>query len=331
MTQPARAVVDDYGWDAGWEATFAAAVADEQLAGARPGRVVRHDGVAVRVATEDGVAQYPMRGVVPPLAVGDWVAMVDGAVAAQLPRRNAARRRDVDKDVEQVLAANVDLVVAVCGLDRPVRQGRIQRVGMIAADAASRFAIVLTKADLADDAEVAGRVRAENPSADVVVCSLGDGVADTGVGAVADLLAGATTVMVGESGAGKSTLTNALLGSDVAVTGMVRSSDAKGRHTTTSRELHVLPGGGVLVDSPGIRSVGVYADEDSLGDAFDDIDELAAQCRFRDCAHRSEPGCAVLAAVTERTLDPARLEAWRGLLESGTDGRKPWESRRPDY
>jgi ribosome biogenesis GTPase len=150
-------------------------------------------------------------------------------------------------------------------------------------------------------------------------------VAETGVGAIAEALAGGTTVMVGESGAGKSTLTNALLGAEVASTGAVRSTDAKGRHTTTSRELHVLPRGGVLVDSPGIRSVGVYTDEDTMSDAFEDIDELATQCRFRDCAHGAEPGCAVLGAVADGTLDPARLAAWRGLLESGSAGRQRWE------
>jgi ribosome biogenesis GTPase len=322
----APGTLTEYGWDSGWAAAFEAVVGEAGLQAARPGRVVRHDGIAVMVTTVDGVAQHPMRGTVPPLAVGDWVAVADRAVAAQLPRRNAARRRDVDKDVEQVLAANIDLVVAVCGLDRPVRQGRIQRVGMIAADADVPFVVVLTKADLADDGdEVAGRVRAENPSADGLVCARGDGVAETGVGAIAEALAGGTTVMVGESGAGKSTLTTALLGAEVASTGAVRSTDAKGRHTTTSRELHVLPRGGVLVDSPGIRSVGVYTDEDTMSDAFEDIDELATQCRFRDCAHGAEPGCAVLGAVADGSLDPARLAAWRGLLESGSAGRQRWE------
>ena len=332
MADTAPDLLADYGWDDGWAAAFAELVASSELEGVRPGRVVRHDGIAVMVATSDGIAQLPMRATVPPLAVGDWVAVSPEAVEARLPRRSAARRRDVDKDVEQVLAANIDLVVAVCGLDRPVRQGRIQRVGLIAADAEVPFAVVLTKSDLADDApETADRVRSENPSAHVVTCAPGAEGALIGVAEVASLLRGRTTVMVGESGAGKSTLTNALLGEAVAATGVVRSGDAKGRHTTTARELHVLPGGGVLVDSPGIRSVGVFVDEDTMSEAFDDIDELAAGCRFRDCTHRVEPGCAVLAAVGEGVLASDRLESWRRLGEGDDDPRPPRGGRARDY
>ena len=303
-----------YGWDDDRARAFADIVDEFEPGTVRPGRVVRHDGIAVMVATEAGTSQLPMRGGVPPLAVGDWVVVTSDAVAAQLPRRNAVRRRDVDKDTEQVLAADVDLVVAVCGLDRPVRQGRIHRTSLLAADAGTEFAVVLTKADLAEDADaIADRVRGDNPGADVVVCAVGDGGEWSGLAEVASRLAGRTTVMVGESGAGKSTLTNALLGHEAAATGAVRATDAKGRHTTTSREIHVLPGGGVLVDSPGIRSVGVFADEAALAEAFDDIDAVAADCRFRDCTHRVEPGCAVMAAVEDGTLDRGRVEAWRAF------------------
>ncbi len=296
------------------------------------GRVVRHDGVAVKVATDEATDQLPMRGGVPPLAVGDWVAVADRSVVARLPRDRVVRRRDVDKDVEQVLAANVDLVVAVCGLDRPVRRGRIQRVGLLAADAGVPFAVVLTKADLvpAEEArEVAERVAADEPGAQVLVCALGDTPdRHRGLDEVVALVRGRTTVMIGESGAGKSTLTNALVGREVAATGDVRQGDAKGRHTTTSRELHVLPTGGVVVDSPGIRSVGVFADAARLADAFDDIDELASDCRFRDCTHRVEPGCAVRQAIAEGRLAPERLDDWHRFVE-GDEHPDPRAARRP--
>lgn len=321
--------LEAYGWDDTWADAFDAVDAGPT---ASPGRVVRHDGVAVRVATADGVTQMPMRGGVPPLAVGDWVIVDDGAVVAQLPRRNAVRRRDVDKDTEQILAAGVDLVVAVCGLDRPVRQGRIHRTGLLAADAGADFAVVLTKADVvADGDEVAQRIRTDNPNAVVHVCALGVPGDPRGLESVAALLRGSTTVMVGESGAGKSTLTNALLGDEVAATGHVRAGDSKGRHTTTSRELHLLPGGGVLVDSPGIRSVGVFADDAALAETFEDIDDLARQCRFRDCTHGVEPGCAVREAVEAGTLDPDRFNAWRGFADDQPDERGRRPSRRRDY
>ncbi len=326
----------------GADERVAAALLDAVAAGDAPegavlGRVVRHDGVAVVVATDSGTEQLPMRGTVPPLAVGDWVAVHDRAVSARLPRRAVVRRRDVDKDTEQILAANVDLVVAVCGLDRPVRQGRIQRVGLLAADAGVPFAVVLTKADLVDDAdEIARQVAADEPGAQVLVCAPGatagrDGDEQARLDAVAALLRDRTTVMVGESGAGKSTLTNALLGREAAATGEVRSGDAKGRHTTTSREMHVLPLGGVIVDSPGIRSVGVFVDEEALAEAFDDIDELALECRFSDCSHRVEPGCAVLAAVEAGVLDRDRLEAWRRFGSEDDDPPSARSRGRRDY
>jgi ribosome biogenesis GTPase / thiamine phosphate phosphatase len=295
------------GWDDEWARAF-----DEVAGGASaaPGRVVRHDGSALMVSSADGIEQLSMRIDVP-AAVGDWVVIRGGLVTDVLPRRSLLRRRDPDKGVEQLLAANVDVVGVVCGLDRPVKDGRIQRAALLAHDAGAEPLVVITKADLVQDvAMVVDEVRAGSPGVAVAVVSApeGEGIAELEV-----LLDGRTVVLIGESGAGKSTLTNALMGDEVAATGEVRAGDRKGRHTTTSRELYVLPTGGVIIDSPGIRSVGVWGDPAAVAASFTDIAELAEHCRFADCLHDTEPGCAVRGAVERGELAAARLEAWQSL------------------
>jgi ribosome biogenesis GTPase len=308
-----------YGWDDRWSSRYAdyletpaAAEVDAPV----PGRVIRHDGAGMMVA----IASGPVRSMFgPPIAprpvVGDWVVLDRNRTpVATLPRDSLLRRRAAGTgEKEQAMAANVDLVLVVCGLDRPVRTGRIQRTITIALDAGAESLVVLTKADkvgpeVAAEAEL---IAAEvDPTLEVVTLS-----AKGGWG-IDDLLArvGTRTVaLIGESGAGKSTLVNALMAGEVAEEGDVREGDSKGRHTTTHRELHLLESGGVLVDTPGIREVGIWTDTDAVAESFPDIDELAERCRFRDCAHESEPGCAVRAAVKDGTLPIERLEAWRAL------------------
>ncbi|MFP3908165.1 MAG: ribosome small subunit-dependent GTPase A, partial [Acidimicrobiales bacterium] len=246
-----------------------------------------------------------------PVTVGDWVVAADGAVVGSLPRRSLLRRRDPDKGVEQLLAANIDIVGVVCGLDRPVKDGRIQRASLLAHDAGAEPLVVLTKADLVEDVgRVVAEVESASPGVDVVVVSVPE---SQGIEDLRRRLVGQTVVLIGESGAGKSTLVNLLTGDDVAATGEVRRGDAKGRHTTTARELYLLPTGGVIIDSPGIRSVGVWGDPAAVAASFTDIAELAEGCRFSDCVHDSEPGCAVRAAVAAGELARARLEAWQAL------------------
>lgn len=248
----------------------------------------------------------------PAPAVGDWVACEGDEPIAVLPRASLLRRRAADKDVGQVLAANVDVVFLVCGLDRAVKPGRIDRGATLARDAGAIPIVVLTKAALPGvDAEaVAADVMASSPGIEVLITSAREGI---GLDALRERARDRTVTMLGESGAGKSSLVNALLGEDVAATGAVRQGDSKGRHTTTSRDMHVLPTGGVLIDTPGIRGVGLWVEPEAVAETFPDIDELAAECRFGDCSHDTEPGCAVLAAVEDGTITPVRLAAWRAL------------------
>lgn len=314
------------GWTDDWAARADAAAAGLERDDLHPGRVTRHDGVAVVVATEHGVEQRPVLASVDPVpVVGDWVLANDEAVHAALPRHGLLRRRDPMRDVEQPLVANVDVVFVIVGLDRPVRSGRVVRATAQARDAGAEPVMVLTKADATDDPKaVAGALEGANPGVDVVVTS-----SRTGEG-IAELLhrcAHRTVVLIGESGAGKSRLTNALVADDVALVGAVRAGDAKGRHTTTARELHLLPDGGVLIDTPGIRSVGLWTDLDSVAEVFDDIETLALDCRFADCAHAGEPGCAVAAAIEAGDVHPARLEAWRELMDEAEESARQAEAR----
>ena len=305
-----------FGWNARW-ARLLGELPGEPV----PGRVVRHDGVALVVAAPDGIVTATLGArFEPEPTVGDWVAMHDGQPIAVLERTSLLRRRAAMRDEQQMLAANVDVVLLVCGLDRPVKAGRVQRGAALASDAGAEPVLVLTKAALAGDARrVADRVGAANPGMAIIVTSVREGV---GVEELRAVARDKTVALIGESGAGKSSIVNALLDKEAAAVGAVRAGDAKGRHTTTTRFLHVLPGGGTLIDSPGIRSVGLWGDADAVADTFADIAALGDGCRFADCGHDSEPDCAVKVAVVEGTLARERVAAWRALARE-TDATAP--------
>jgi ribosome biogenesis GTPase len=297
---------------------------------AEPGRVLRHDGVAVQVRTPTGDRSVKLRRGVEPLTVGDWLALDGEQVLGLLDRASLLRRRAAGGEDHQLLAANLDLVLLVCGLDRPVAAGRIQRGEALAWDAGAHPLLVLTKADLADDLTgILDRLETDHPGLDRVAVS---SVTGAGIDELRQRLAGHTSVLLGESGAGKSRLVNAVLGTEAAVVGAVRSGDAKGRHTTTNRQLHLLPTGGVVIDSPGIREVGLAGDEESVDATFADIDELGEECRFSDCSHAGEPGCAIAMAVEAGEVSAERLAAYLDLRkEAASAARRADEHERRAY
>ncbi|MYT73890.1 MULTISPECIES: ribosome small subunit-dependent GTPase A [unclassified Streptomyces] len=352
-----------YGWDTDWESVFAPYGAQGLL----PGRVVRVDRGLCDVATAEGIVRADTEFVVPrdPMKVvctGDWVAVdPEGCdpryVRTLLPRRSAFVRSTTSKRSEgQVLATNVDHIIICVSLAAELDLGRIERFLALAhasasgdallhgaglsAESAAQPLVVLTKADLVPDAVglsyLVSDVADAAPGAQVVPVSAHDG---DGTDVLRAIVSGGTSVLLGQSGAGKSTLANALIGTDVMEVQAVRDMDGKGRHTTTTRNLFVLPGGGVLIDTPGLRGVGLYDAEAGVEQAFSEIAELAERCRFHDCGHEVEPGCAVLAAVDDGTLPQRRLDSYRKLMRENrrlaarTDARlrdemrKVWKQR----
>ena len=306
-----------------------AALLREHGDAAEPGRVLRHDGVAVQVATPSGERTVKLRRGVEAITVGDWLALDGETVLGLLDRASLLRRRAAGGEDVQLLAANLDLVLLVCGLDRPVTAGRIQRGEALAWDAGAHPLLVLAKADLAADPDAVAVVEAQHPGLELMVTSASTGA---GIEELRSRLAGHTSVMLGESGAGKSSLVNAVLESDAAVVGSVRAGDAKGRHTTTNRQLHRVPGGGVVIDSPGIREVGLVGDEAAVGHAFADIDELGEECHFADCGHAGEPGCAIALAIEAGEISEERLAAYLDLRkEAASAARRADEHARRTY
>jgi ribosome biogenesis GTPase len=281
--------------------------------GLEPARVVAvHRGrVAVRSPRETRLA--PVAGALlhadTPPVIGDWVGMEPGgAVREVLPRTGVLRRSD--GAFIEVLAAHVDLGLIVTSANQDLNARRLERFLALVREDGVPACIVLTKCDLAEDpAELAMDLRAQLGAPVIAVSAhTGQGIDELR----ARLPQGATSALIGSSGVGKSTLVNALLGEDRQATKQIREDDAKGRHATTHRELFVLPGGALLVDTPGVR-LAALAGEEGLEETFADIGELAAACRFADCAHGGEPGCAVQAAIAAGELPAARLGALRRL------------------
>jgi ribosome biogenesis GTPase len=309
------------GWDGGFAGQFSAWAAS----GHRPGRVTAAHRGGFLVATEGGelVARPTGRlrhlagpSVADLPAVGDWVCLREGRIQAVLPRRTAVTRRQPGSAArEQVLAANVDLVLAVVAPGRDANPRRVERLLALAWESGAQPVVVLGRADLCPEwgtdveSEVAA-LAAVAPGVEVLAlsCFTGEGLDE-----VAALLGpGRTAVLLGSSGVGKSTLVNRLAGRDLVATGEVRD-DGKGRHTTTTRQLVVLAGGGLVIDTPGLRELGLWTTTAGTAAAFDDVEALAAGCRFGDCRHRTEPGCAVREALGDGRLDPDRLAAWEKL------------------
>jgi ribosome biogenesis GTPase / thiamine phosphate phosphatase len=317
--------LENLGWDDGWRAAWARL----DMPDASPARVLAVHRDALIVATAEGERAAELSGRYRHRAedeaarptVGDWVAVRVSAgegpalVQAVLPRRTRLARKVPGPETSaQVVAANVDTALVVAGLDGDYNPRRLERALVLAGDGGVEAVIVLNKADLLPAALVAERVRTTLEialGASVIAVSAATG---EGLDALAACLpARRTAALVGSSGVGKSTLVNALLGQERQRTSAVRPSDARGRHTTTHRELLVLPSGALLVDTPGLRELQLWAAPEALEGAFADVDALAASCRFADCAHGAEPGCAVVGGLASGALGAERLESYRKL------------------
>ncbi len=309
-------VLEELGWDADWASSFEQLQEDNSTAG----RVAaQHRGAYVVWAADAelraraaGRLFYAHEVGAPIPAVGDWVGVQRNGDAATitsiLPRRSAfLRKRAGFGSEEQVLAANVDTAFLLAGLDDDFSLRRLERYITTAWDSGAAPVVVLTKADLcADVGEAVSSV--ETVAIGVPVVPLSNVTGEGLDGLVPHLAPGRTVVLLGSSGVGKSTLLNRLVGTELMRTAEI-AADGTGRHTTTHRELVRLPDGALVIDTPGLRELQFW--EGDVSAAFDDIETLAAECRFRDCAHAREPGCAVLAAVDNGRLELGRLRSWR--------------------
>ena len=320
----------DFGWDDACASAFEALSLGADV---EPARVAIEFNYLYRVWTDKGELEAAIAGrfkhraasrsELP--AVGDWVAVrrrqnLDrGAIVAVLPRRSAFSRRMAGAVTdEQVVAANVDVVFIVMGLDPDFNLRRLERYLLLARESGAAPVVVLTKPDLSDTVEhqvAAATSIAGTSPVHVVSPKLNQGLEQV----TAYLRPGRTGALLGSSGVGKTTIINRLIGDDIRRTREVRGADSRGRHATTHRELILLPNGGLIIDTPGMRELQLWDVGEAIRETFDDIEALAAGCHFTDCRHRDEPRCAVKAAITDGRLDPSRLESYQklqGELES---------------
>jgi ribosome biogenesis GTPase len=313
----------------GWNRRLDEAFAPHAAAGLLPGRVALEHTHIYRVLTDSGELLARVAGRLRHQAsnradfpsVGDWVAVEpapqggDARIVALLPRRSRFSRRAAgDPTEEQVVAANIDTVFLVAGLDGDFNPRRIERYLLVAWESGAAPVIVLNKADVADDPDaMAERVRAVAGGAPVHAISCR---APGDVDVLRQYLGvGQTGALLGSSGVGKSTIVNRIIGHDLLRTQDVRESDSRGRHTSAARQLVLLPGAGVLIDTPGMREIQLWETGEALAGAFADLEALAGGCRFRDCRHRQEPGCAVRAAVEGGAMSAGRLESYHKLQD----------------
>jgi ribosome biogenesis GTPase len=313
--------------DLGWDDFFEQGFSEYKRRGLHPARVVREHRERYAIIGTKGELSAKVAGKMIHAAgsradfpaVGDWVCFDGGpgggeaVIHAVLPRRSKfSRKVAMTKTEEQVVAANVDTVFLVSALGGGLNPRRVERYVTLAWESGASPVIVLNKADLC--ADIAARISdvegvAHGIPVLVVSALMGEGLDEVR----SHVARGKTSAFLGSSGVGKSSVINRLVGEDLLEVGEVRAWDGKGRHITTTRELVILPSGGMIIDTPGMREIQLWGDEKSLGGSFEDVEDLARQCRFRDCSHKSEPGCAVKEAIEAGSLDGARLKSYLKL------------------
>lgn len=317
-------MIESYGWSPVLQAAFHPFA----LEGLSPARVIVQERSHYRLITPIGEVAAQLSGRLHfgvgdeayPVA-GDWVAVSlreqEGGATIHhvLPRRTAFKRKAAGRaQVSQVVAANIDIVLIVTSLNQDLNLRRLERTLAIAWESGARPMIILTKTDLCADVDT--QVRRVESVADGIMVLPVSAVTGQGVTEFRDFFSpGMTAVILGSSGVGKSTLVNALMGEDVMAVRAIRASDGRGQHTTTQRELVLLPQGGCILDTPGMRELGLWEAEDGVSTTFADIEALAGECRFRNCTHHTEPGCAVQEALAAGTLDRGRWQSFGKLQQ----------------
>ena len=332
----------------GWDEFFEANGSILQQEDLRPARIIRqlkkvfwvHDGAGERKAVLAGKFYKKVKNVLELPVIGDWVGIKGRSgddqvmIREVLPRRSQFVRKAVLENTRpQVIATNIDTTFIMSGLDRDFNLRRIERYLSLTFESGSTPVVVLNKSDLRDNLEAwIEEVEAIALGVDVVAISAKSG---QGIGQLSKYLkAGRTVALIGSSGVGKSTLVNVLMKTDIMEVRAVRENDQRGRHTTTHRELFLLPKGAMIIDTPGLRELQLWGNEETLHESFKDIEALADSCRFADCQHDQEPQCAVKAAVEKGDLDPARYESYLKLkkelmyLDERQDEFSRRESRR---